>query len=115
VGANATIICGIELGRYCFIGAGAVVAKSVPDYALMVGNPARQIGWMSRHGHRLVTPDSNGIMRCPESNFRYKEVELGVVRCLDLDEELPLPAELSSGSKTYDEFKDQLTIRKVHS
>ena len=78
IGANATIICGIDLGRYCFIGAGAVVAKSVPDYALMVGNPARQIGWMSRHGHRLVAPDADGIMRCPESGFRYKEVETGL-------------------------------------
>src|SRR5580698_6526815 len=54
VGENATIVCGIELGRYCFIGAGAVVAKDVPDYALMVGNPARRVGWMSRHGHRLT-------------------------------------------------------------
>jgi UDP-2-acetamido-3-amino-2,3-dideoxy-glucuronate N-acetyltransferase len=113
VGANATIICGIELGRYCFIGAGAVVAKSVPDYALMVGNPARQIGWMSRHGHRLTNPDSNGVMRCPESGFRYKEVELGIVRCLELDEESPLPVELSSSSKTYDEFKAQPEVREV--
>jgi UDP-2-acetamido-3-amino-2,3-dideoxy-glucuronate N-acetyltransferase len=64
VGANATIVCGIELGRYSFIAAGAVVAKSVPDYALMVGNPARQISWMSRHGHRLRHPDSEGVMRC---------------------------------------------------
>jgi UDP-2-acetamido-3-amino-2,3-dideoxy-glucuronate N-acetyltransferase len=113
VGANATIVCGIELGRYCFIGAGAVVAKSVPDYALMVGNPARQIGWMSRHGHRLANPDSNGVMRCPESGFRYQEVEPGIVRCLELDEESALPLELSSGSKTYDEFKVQPEVREV--
>jgi UDP-2-acetamido-3-amino-2,3-dideoxy-glucuronate N-acetyltransferase len=111
VGANATIICGIELGRYCFIGAGAVVAKSVPDYALMVGNPARQVGWMSRHGHRLKEPDGDGIMRCPESGFRYMEVEAGVMRCLDLDEDSPLPPELSNGFKTYDEFKDQMTAQ----
>jgi UDP-2-acetamido-3-amino-2,3-dideoxy-glucuronate N-acetyltransferase len=107
VGANATIICGIELGRYCFIGAGAVIAKSVPDYALMVGNPARQVGWMSRHGQRLIAHTPDGIMRCPESGFRYKEVEPGVVRCLDLDEESPLPPELATGSKTYDEFKNK--------
>ena len=105
VGANATILCGIELGRYCFIGAGTVVAKDVPDYALMVGNPARQVGWMSRHGHRLLHPNSEGIMRCPESGFRYKEVEPGVLRCLDLDEESPLPRELCVGSKAYDELK----------
>jgi UDP-2-acetamido-3-amino-2,3-dideoxy-glucuronate N-acetyltransferase len=113
VGANATIVCGVELGRYCFIGAGAVVTRSVPDYALMIGNPARQSGWMSRHGHRLAHQDSSGIMLCPESGFRYREVDPGVVRCLDLDEESPLPAELSTGSKTYDRFKDQAAIQEV--
>jgi UDP-2-acetamido-3-amino-2,3-dideoxy-glucuronate N-acetyltransferase len=113
VGANATIVCGTELGRYCFIGAGAVVAKSVPDYALMVGNPARQVGWMSRHGHRLVDPDSDGVMYCPESGFRYREVEPGMVRCLDLDEDSPLPKELSEGVKAFDEFKNQRTLQEV--
>ena len=113
VGANATIVCGIELGRYCFIGAGAVVAKNVSDYALMLGNPARQAGWMSRHGHRLKHPDGEGIMRCPESGFRYKEVSPGVVRCLDLDEESPLPKELSDGSQTYDEFKAQSALQET--
>jgi UDP-2-acetamido-3-amino-2,3-dideoxy-glucuronate N-acetyltransferase len=107
VGANATIVCGIELGRYSFIAAGAVVTKDVPDYALMVGNPARQAGWMSRHGHRLVYTDGENFMRCPESGFRYQEVGPGVIRCLDLDEEAPLPSELGAGSKTYDEFKAQ--------
>ena len=111
VGANATIVCGIELGRYCFIGAGAVVAKDVPDYALLVGNPARRVGWMTRHGHRLRDPDGEGIMRCPESGFRYKEVQPGVLRCLDLDEESPLPKELSAGSKTYEEFKAQPALQ----
>jgi len=110
IGANATIVCGIELGRYCFIGAGAVVAKDVPDYALMVGNPARHVGWMSRHGHRLRDPDAEGIMRCPESGFRYAEVRPGVLRCLGLDEDSPLPEELSTGSKTYDEFKAQPAV-----
>jgi len=108
-------VCGIELGRYCFIGAGAVVARNVPDYALMVGNPARQVGWMSRHGHRLGDPERDGTMRCPESGFRYKEVEPGVMRCLDLDEDSPLPVELSSGSKTYDEFKNDSTLKEVFS
>ena len=112
VGANATIVCGTELGRYCFIGAGAVVSKDVPDYALVVGNPGRQIGWMSRHGHRLANPDANGIMRCPESGFRYKEVEPGVLRCLDLDEETPLPPALSKGSRTYDEFKVESLLQE---
>ncbi len=108
VGANATIICGIELGRYCFIAAGAVVAKDVPDYALMVGVPARQVGWMSRHGIRLPKPDSNGIMSCPESAYRYKEVKPGVLRCLDLDEEAALPPEKAVGKMPYDDFKEIL-------
>ena len=105
VGANATIVCGIELGRYSFISAGAVVAKDVPDYALMVGVPGRQMGWMSRHGIRLPEPNSEGIMVCCESGYRYKEIEHGVVRCLDLDEEAPLPADKSVGKIPYDDFK----------
>ena len=105
VGANATIVCGIELGRYCFISAGAVVAKDVPDYALMMGVPGRQAGWMSRHGIRLGQPDTQGIMICPESGYRYKEVKAGVLRCLDLDEEAPLPADKACGTLPYDEFK----------
>lgn len=107
VGANATIVCGTVLGRYCFIGAGAVVVKDVPDYALVVGNPARPIGWMSRSGHRLADPSEDGIMVCCESGYRYKEILPGVVRCLDLDEESPLPKEKSVGVMTYDEFKSR--------
>ena len=77
VGANATILCGITLGRYCFIGAGAVVTRDVPDYALVTGNPARQTGWMSEHGHRLAFgPD--GIAACPESGQVYR-LESGTV------------------------------------
>ncbi|HVY30432.1 MAG TPA: Gfo/Idh/MocA family oxidoreductase [Polyangiaceae bacterium] len=104
VGANATIVCGITLGRYSFIAAGAVVAKDVPDYALMVGNPARQQGWMSRHGHRLK-PGADGVMVCPESGLKYKETSPGVLKCLDLDEDAPLPDALKVGQKTYDELK----------
>jgi len=103
VGANATIVCGIELGKYCFLAAGAVVAKDVPDYALMMGVPARQIGWMSRHGIRLPEPDADGIMMCPESGYRYKEIEPGIVRCLDLDENAPLPRDKSIGKLSYDQ------------
>ena len=82
IGANATIVCGAAVGRYAFIGAGAVVRGDVPDYALMLGVPARRRGWMSRHGHRLPDPDAAGIMVCPESGWRYREVEPGVLRCL---------------------------------
>lgn len=105
VGANATIVCGIELGRYCFIAAGAVVVKDVPDYALMMGVPAKRMGWMSRHGIRLPNLDSDGAMVCPESSYRYKEVKPGVVRCLDLDEAEPLPADKAVGKIPYDDFK----------
>ena len=105
VGANATLVCGIEVGRYAFIAAGAVVAADTPDYALMMGVPARRVGWMSRHGHRLQAPDAEGVLTCPESGFRYKEVSPGLLRCLDLDEEAPLPAELSVGEIPYDEWK----------
>lgn len=105
VGANATVVCGITIGRYAFVAAGAVVAKDVPDYALMVGVPARQRGWMSRHGHMLKDPDRDGIMVCPESQLRYQEMEPGVLRCLDLDEDAPLPQELAVGSVIYDQLK----------
>lgn len=107
VGANATVVCGIEIGRYAFIAAGAVVTKNVPDYALIVGVPGRQAGWMSRHGHRLANPDGAGIMVCPESGYRYREVEPGILRCLDLPEEAPLPGELAEGTLTYDQIKEQ--------
>jgi UDP-2-acetamido-3-amino-2,3-dideoxy-glucuronate N-acetyltransferase len=89
VGANATIVCGITIGQYAFIAAGAVVTKDVPDYALMMGVPARQVGWMSRHGHRLGAPDGAGIMRCPMTGWRY-QVENGVLHCLNLREDEPL-------------------------
>lgn len=105
IGANATIVCGITIGRYAFISAGAVVTKDVPDYAFIVGVPGKQKGWMSRHGHILKKPDSNGIMICPESFLSYKEVSPGVLRCLDIDEEAPLPPELSFGKMFYDEAK----------
>jgi UDP-2-acetamido-3-amino-2,3-dideoxy-glucuronate N-acetyltransferase len=71
IGANATIVCGHDIGRFAFIGAGAVVTKEVPDYALVVGNPARQTGWMSEFGHKLKF-DANGEATCPESGERYE-------------------------------------------
>lgn len=141
IGANATIVCGVTLGRYCFIAAGSVVTKDVPDYGLMIGNPARQKGWMSRHGHVLrprnadtsndafngnITPTdgkedlvnlpAGTVLTCPESGYRYqvqlagddnsdgKKQTLKLI-CLDLDEEEPLPLELSKGERSYDEFK----------
>jgi UDP-2-acetamido-3-amino-2,3-dideoxy-glucuronate N-acetyltransferase len=77
IGANATIVCGHNIGKYAFIGAGAVVTKDVPDYALVVGNPARQTGWMSEYGHKLKF-DENGLAVCPESGQKY-ELKNGAV------------------------------------
>jgi UDP-2-acetamido-3-amino-2,3-dideoxy-glucuronate N-acetyltransferase len=71
IGANATIVCGHDIGAYAFIGAGAVVTKNVPAYALLVGNPAKQLGWMSEYGHRLSF-DKDGIAVCPESKEKYQ-------------------------------------------
>jgi UDP-2-acetamido-3-amino-2,3-dideoxy-glucuronate N-acetyltransferase len=105
VGANATIVCGVELGRYSFVAAGAVITKDVPDYALMMGVPAKQIGWISRHGIPLPQPDKEGIMVCPESGYLYKEVETGILRCLDLDEDAPLPPDKTTGKVSYDDLK----------
>ena len=103
IGANATIICGITLGRYSFIGAGSVITKDVPDYGLVLGNPGKLSGFMSRHGHKLNFDDS-GQAICPESNYQYERIG-EEVRCLDLNEDKPLPDELTVGSKSYDEFK----------
>ena len=109
VGANATVLCGLTIGRYAFIAAGSVVTRDVADFALVMGNPARQVGWMSRHGHRLGAPDGDGVMRCPESGHRYRLDALGVMRCLDLDEDEPLPGPLSVGAKTYRQLRKEAT------
>lgn len=74
IGANATIVCGHNIGSYAFIGAGAVITKDVPAYALVVGNPAKQTGWMSEYGHKLVF-DQAGVATCPESKQQYKLVD----------------------------------------
>ncbi len=77
IGANATIVCGHDIGEYAFIGAGAVVTKHVPAFALVIGNPARQTGWMSEYGHKLKF-DQDGIAVCPESHEKY-QLKDGVV------------------------------------
>lgn len=97
IGGNATIVCGSPLGRYCFVGAGAVVTCDVPDYALVLGAPARQVGWMSRHGQRLRF--TGGAAKCPQSGWTYQLVggragppkEWGQVECVDWPEDKPLP------------------------
>jgi UDP-2-acetamido-3-amino-2,3-dideoxy-glucuronate N-acetyltransferase len=77
IGANSTIVCGNKIGTYAFIGAGAVVTKEVKPYALVIGNPARQTGWMSEFGHKLKF-DENGLATCPESGEKYR-IENGTV------------------------------------
>jgi UDP-2-acetamido-3-amino-2,3-dideoxy-glucuronate N-acetyltransferase len=79
IGANATIVCGNEIGEFAFIGAGTVVTKPVPAYALIVGNPGRHAGWMSEYGHRLHF-DQNGIAICPESHEKYQLIDQLTVR-----------------------------------
>ena len=100
VGANATILCGLTIGRYAFIGAGAVVTRDVPDYALIVGVPGIHAGWMSRHGHRLSAATEQGLFTCPESGYRYR-LNGGNLRCLDLDEESPLLDDHAMGAISY--------------
>lgn len=103
IGANATLVCGVTVGRYAFVAAGAVVTRDVADYAFVVGLPGRPRGWVSRHGHPLRRA-RDGVYTCPESNLRYREVEPGVLRCIDLDEEAPLPGELAAGTRPYRAF-----------
>ncbi len=79
IGANATIVCGYNIGEYAFIGAGAVVTKTVPAFALVVGNPARQLGWVGEYGHRLKF-NAEGIAICPESKQEYKLENNSVLR-----------------------------------
>lgn len=88
LGANSTIVCGVTIGEYAFVGAGAVVTNDVPAYALMLGVPAVQQGWMSRHGYRLTEGD-HGKLVCPNTGWRY-ELNDGVLRCLDWPEDKPL-------------------------
>ena len=104
IGANSTVVCGVTIGRYAFIAAGAVVTGDVPDYALIVGVPGRRRAWTSRHGIPLPPVDAEGITICPESGLRY-QLEKGVLRCLDLDEEAPLPETQREGGVMYREVR----------
>ena len=104
VGANATIVCGVTVGRYAFVAAGAVVTSDVADYAMVMGLPARQVGWVSRHGHPLREKGADGVMVCPESGLRYREETGRGLICLDLSEEEPLPSSMAKGSAAYADF-----------
>jgi len=106
VGANATIVCGVTIGRYAFIAAGSVVTRDIPDYGFVMGNPARMKGWISRHGHPLLNPDDDGVYCCPESGLHYQGNASGQMRCLDLDENEPLPEAMRCGLGTYREYRN---------
>lgn len=93
IGANATIVCGVTVGRYAFVAAGAVVTHDVRDYALVMGTPATQRGWFSRHGQKLPPPDDQGITVCPESGWRYQAQAPDRLVCLDAETNAPLPEE----------------------
>lgn len=90
LGANTTIVCGVTIGRYAFIAAGAIITGDVPDYALMFGSPARRRGWMSRHGQLLRKPGADGLYRCTMSGWLYEECESCGLRCLDWPEDKPV-------------------------
>lgn len=91
LGANSTIVCGVTVGQYAFVGAGAVVNRDVPDFAIMVGVPARRMGWMSRSGERLPVPDGgSGEVRCPATGERYWIGANGCRFIEDVDQERPL-------------------------
>lgn len=100
IGANATIVCGVTIGRYAMIAAGAVVTHDVPDYALIVGVPGKRRGFVTRHGHPL-DPKPGDVVQCPETKLRYQLNDAGAMRCLDLDEDAPMPDDLRQGITPY--------------
>ncbi len=104
IGANATNICDVRRGRFAIIAAGAVVTDDIPDYVMVKGVPAKQIGWISRHGHRLIEKNKEGFFVCPESGLRYKEIS-GKLTCCDIDEDTKLPRAMSVGKKSYQHYK----------
>ncbi len=105
IGANATIVCGVTIGQYAFVAAGAVVTRDVADYTQVSGIPARTVGWMSRHGMPLRDKDDQGIYTCPESGLRYKANASGQLYCLDMKEDASLPEAFSTGKIQYSEWR----------
>jgi len=111
IGANATVLSGVEVGRYAFIAAGAVITRSVQDYALVVGVPGRRAGWISRHGLPLDNQDATGVFTCPESGLHYGATANGGLRCLEVSEDDPLPEKYRKGERYYDEIVHGMRVR----
>jgi UDP-2-acetamido-3-amino-2,3-dideoxy-glucuronate N-acetyltransferase len=109
IGANATVLCGVTIGRYAFAAAGAVITTDIPDYTLVMGIPAKPCGWISRHGHRLDHKNKDGFYICPESGFKYRETREHTLVCVDLDDDHPLPKDLKTGTMDYHYYK---TVKK---
>ncbi|MDA3791965.1 MAG: acyltransferase, partial [Desulfobacula sp.] len=105
IGANATIVCGVTIGRYAFVAAGAVVTDDIPDYTMVVGVPARPTGWISRHGHKLDKKNGNGFYICPESGLKYRETEEKTLICVDIEENQSLPKDMRTGKMDYKQYK----------
>ncbi len=105
IGANATIVCGVTIGRFAFIAAGAVVTSDIPDYTMVQGVPARRVAWVSRHGHKLEKKDSNGFYICPETGLKYEETAQQTLICVDIKENQSLPEQMSTGRKNYQYYK----------
>ena len=103
VGANATVVCGVTIGRHAMIAAGAVVTKDVPDYAMIVGVPGKQRGFVTRHG-QPINPAPGETVPCPETKLRYALNDTGELRCLDVDEDAQLPDDLRTGLTVYREL-----------
>ncbi len=99
VGANATVVSGVTLGMFCFVAAGAVVTRDVPDYGLVLGTPAKQRGYVSRHGYPLALEKGRAV--CPESGYTYTLNAEGLLRCVDLPEDEQLPHDLRTGTSAY--------------
>jgi UDP-2-acetamido-3-amino-2,3-dideoxy-glucuronate N-acetyltransferase len=105
IGANATILCGVTIGRYAFAAAGAVITSDIPDYTMVKGVPANPCGWVSRHGHLLEHKNSDGFYVCPESSLKYRETRDHTLVCVDLDEAQPLPDYMKTGTMDYQYYK----------
>lgn len=103
VGANATIVCGVTIGRHAMIAAGSVVTKDVPDYGMIVGVPGKQRGFVTRHGHP-INPAPGETVACPETKLRYTLNDEGQLKCLDLDEDEAVPESLATGITVYREL-----------